>query len=337
VAPRQDRRAGRRPRRLPDRGDGLRPHADVVQLGRERGVQRLLLRPRRRARPALPAAPAAAVAAREPRPVPDDVQRPNAPQGVRGGGRVRDAVLRPVRGPGLLCEAVPAIGDLRLEPDLGTLPPPRGERAAQALLVRPLLPRAARIPRVAGGARRGRARRRGRRHGAGVGAPAGAASVSRRRGGTTAPGRATGSTQSARLRGDRLSDRRLPTTPARTSSRRSRASRRRSTTASSWSSSTTGRPTRALLPGHPPHATPSGSATSTIRATRTSARAARAMPASGPRAATTSSSSTRTISCCRGSSHTRRRSSTPITTSTRSTGGRGTGTSRTRRATRASA
>ena len=152
VASREDRRAGRRPRRPPGRGDGLRPHADVAQLGPERGAQRPLLRPRRRARSPLPAAQAAAAAAREPRPVPDDVQRPRAPLGVRGGGRVRDAVLRPVRGPDLLREAVPALGDLRLEPVLGALPPPRGERAARALLLRALPPRAARVPRVAGGA-----------------------------------------------------------------------------------------------------------------------------------------------------------------------------------------
>jgi glycosyltransferase involved in cell wall biosynthesis len=72
------------------------PHADVARLGRERDAQRLLLRPRRHARPTLPAARAATAAAREPRPVPDDVQRPRAPRGVRGGGRVRDAVLRPL-------------------------------------------------------------------------------------------------------------------------------------------------------------------------------------------------------------------------------------------------
>ena len=117
VAPRQDRRASRRPRRLPGRGHGLRPHTDLVQLGREPGAQRLLLRPRRRARPALP------VPRLLPQLLENRVQSPTPCNALirreayeKAGGFEESP--RPLRRPGLR-EAVPAVGDLRLEPATG--------------------------------------------------------------------------------------------------------------------------------------------------------------------------------------------------------------------------
>jgi hypothetical protein len=133
VAPRQDRQPGR-PSSTPTRppawstaaGMVYGRHADVVELGRERRAQGLLPRARRRARPALPAAPAPGVAARESRPDTDDVQCAHPPRGVREGRRIRRGVPGPLRGSGLLREALPALGDVRLEPPLGALPAPRG-------------------------------------------------------------------------------------------------------------------------------------------------------------------------------------------------------------------
>ena len=231
VAPRQDRRASRRPRRLPGRGHGLRPHADVVQLGREPGAQRLLLRPRRRARPALPAPPAPAAAAREPRPVADAVQRSHPPRGVRRGWRVRGGVLRPLRGPGLR-EAVPALGDLRLEPALGALPPARGERGEPRRFsyaryyrdgvrsssgLRGISPTSRSTPTAPPCLRR---------------SLAGAASLPRRPRGTAAAGCAAGGAEPTRL-GGTVSVIVAFRDAGATSRRRSRASRRRSTTVSS--------------------------------------------------------------------------------------------------------
>ena len=121
-------------------------------------------------------------------------------------GGFEATVLRPsLRRPRLLREAVPAVGDLRLEPLLGPLPPARGERAERAiapLLLRPLLPRTACIPRVACAVFRRRPDRRRQRRRARVGALAGAASLPRRPRGTAAAGCAAGGAQPTRLGGE---------------------------------------------------------------------------------------------------------------------------------------
>ena len=257
--------------------------------------QRLLLRPRRRARPALPAAPAAPAAAREPRPVADNVQRPHAARGVRGGRRVRDAVLRPVRGPGLraklyLRSATYVSSRLwaRYRRHEANEPPGRFSYARYYRDRRAFLEWLARhvadVPVDEDVARAASELRRARH-------PYRAALTVRLR--PVAPPvrpspRASTATVSVIVAfrdaaAPRAGDRGVE------AQEHDRFELILFDDGSTDASTGIARAAAEL--------TPNGSATSSIRATRTSARAARAMPASGPRAATTWFSSTPTISC----------------------------------------